>query len=343
MQIPISINHIAAGLAKARQDHTTQTLGDRAEYVGASDIGQCPRKAVLGKTVPKEPDLASLIRFKRGHLAEDIIAEALQAYQPDRQVELTTDIPYCPKCYWWTAKPASGPMHCPDCGNRLRLLPMKAHCDFVFGDDLVLECKSSNSREIRDSWKLQLQMQLFLYEHCHQISPQGCIVVMDLASGSLKVSEPCSLAMEMVPGIIQRGIEIWESVLGAEAAADPEYADSIKTEPGPLCGWCDYLATCPAFQGEDLPDALVGFFEEYLDLCRTEKAAKAEKDTLRDQVLAMLEPGRYMAGDLRVALFERSRTSTDINAISALLEELGQDISDYQKKTPYQVIDVKAD
>ena len=32
----LSINHITAGLAQARQYNTTQTLGDRSQYIGAT-------------------------------------------------------------------------------------------------------------------------------------------------------------------------------------------------------------------------------------------------------------------------------------------------------------------
>jgi hypothetical protein len=109
-----------------------------------------------------------------------------------------------------------------------------------------------------------------------------------------------------------------------------------------LCGWCDYLETCPAFQGEKLPDELIGLFEDYTDLCRTEKQAKAEKDNLRDKALSILAPGKYTAGDFRVSVSGRSRTNTDIKALSALLTELGQNIADYQSKAWYQVLDVKA-
>ena len=45
-------------------------LGDRTEYVGASDVGQCPRKVILSKTQPLPHDLQTLIRFERGNLVE---------------------------------------------------------------------------------------------------------------------------------------------------------------------------------------------------------------------------------------------------------------------------------
>ena len=337
----ITTNQITAGLTQAQQRNTAQTLGNRSQYIGASDISHCPRKTVLAKTNPKTPDLATLIRFERGHLAEEIIAGALQAYQPDRQVELEADIPYCPHCRCWSSQPASGPMYCPDCGEPLRLLPLKAHCDFVFDGDLIVECKSAQNTEIHDGWKTQLQTQMLLYEHCTGRSPQGYILVIDLGRGHINIAGPYVSDPVLVPEIIQRGIKIWEGVVEASSSPDPESAD-YKTEPGPLCGWCDYLTTCPAFQGEVLPAELEGLFRNYLDLCRTEKAAKAEKDILRDQALAILKPGRYKAEDLRVSLFERSRTTTDMKALSALLKELGQDINTYQKQSTYKVLDVKA-
>jgi len=337
----LSINHITAGLLQAQQQNTAQTLGDRSQYIGASDIGQCPRKVILSKITPKEPDLATLIRFARGHLAEGIIAEALQEDNPHPQIALTTDIPYCSQCRWWASRSSRDAAQCPACQSPLKLLPLETHLDFVLPGNTVLEVKSSNTTEIRDSWKMQLQTQMLLYEHGLHQSPQGHILIMDIARGELALSGPYVADPVMAPVIINRAIDVWEGMLDAERDADPEPV-GIKTEPGPLCGWCDYMASCPVFQGEQLPDELAGLFLDYLDLCRTEKAAKAEKDTLRDQALSLLEPGKYMAGDLRVALFERSRTTTDMKAINTLLTELGQDLSHYQKQTPYKVLDVKA-
>ena len=52
-------------------------LGNRLEYVGSSDVGNCPRKCVLGKLNPVKPDLSSLIRFARGHAVEKMVRDAL--------------------------------------------------------------------------------------------------------------------------------------------------------------------------------------------------------------------------------------------------------------------------
>ena len=55
-------------------------LGDRAKYIGASDIGQCPRKAIMGKLFPQPISLEQQIVFERGHLAENIVHESLLEY-----------------------------------------------------------------------------------------------------------------------------------------------------------------------------------------------------------------------------------------------------------------------
>ena len=65
---------------RAYCDNKTKTeLGDRSEYIGASDIVGCPRRVVLDKLNPPKHSMETLVRFERGHLAEDIVANALQS------------------------------------------------------------------------------------------------------------------------------------------------------------------------------------------------------------------------------------------------------------------------
>src|SRR5512145_267284 len=55
---------------------TEETLGDRSTYLGASDIGACPRKTILRKLHTPEADLVTLLRQRRGHMAEEVVAAA---------------------------------------------------------------------------------------------------------------------------------------------------------------------------------------------------------------------------------------------------------------------------
>jgi CRISPR-associated exonuclease Cas4 len=40
---------LLTSLRKLAERHTRETLGNRREYLGASDIGYCPRKVILEK------------------------------------------------------------------------------------------------------------------------------------------------------------------------------------------------------------------------------------------------------------------------------------------------------
>ena len=65
---------LQAALQQLASQQTAATLGDRSTYLGASDIGACPRKTILGKLQPPEADLITLLRHRRGHMAEEIVA-----------------------------------------------------------------------------------------------------------------------------------------------------------------------------------------------------------------------------------------------------------------------------
>ncbi len=99
-------NTLLTSLRKLAKQHTEETLGDRRNYLGASDIGYCPRKTILERIHPGEHDLATLLRFQRGHMTEDIVAMAFSAAgfnNYERQVEIAVE------------------------GD----VPLKAHIDFV--------------------------------------------------------------------------------------------------------------------------------------------------------------------------------------------------------------------
>ena len=130
------VDFIEKGLVK--NNELDNSLGDRSKYVGASDIGGCLRKSYLDKINPQEKDAQTLAVLLRGHLAESLVAKALDAqnikYQT--QVELQEDF-------------------------------IKAHLDFVFcspKECVVVEVKSTNN--IPDtpytSWVLQIQLQMYL-------------------------------------------------------------------------------------------------------------------------------------------------------------------------------------
>ncbi len=325
----LNLETFHTGLQTAQILETEATLGDRSLYIGASDIAQCPRKVVNSKTNPKPHNLQTLIRFKRGHIAEDIISEALHAFPHERQMVLMQALSYCPLCNWYSPDKT----RCPICGKPATSLPLNAHCDFVFPDHTILEVKTTSLPGIQKSWEMQLQAQMYLYYELYGKVPQGYILTMDIAEGTLNLSEPYSLDEAAADEIIARAITLWEALKTKNR--EPE------TEPSPLCCVCEYLRDCPAFSGSALPGEVEPLIAEYHSSGLAEKDAARNKSRLRSAILNMLQPGKYQAGDFKVSLSQRSRTSIDNKAIAALLQELGQDIKKYQSRSTYPVLDIK--
>ena len=93
---------IRSGLELHTAHTSSSILGDRAKYVGMSDIGSymtCPRMAVLHKFQPQNSDnLQKLLTLQRGHWFEDGVAKALSALNLPvvRQLEIAVDNAGCP-------------------------------------------------------------------------------------------------------------------------------------------------------------------------------------------------------------------------------------------------------
>ncbi|SMP82421.1 hypothetical protein SAMN06295888_1494 [Desulfonatronum zhilinae] len=338
----MDINTFESALEHQQSVHTQTTLGNRASYIGASDVGQCPRKAVLGKIIPKKPDLRSLLLMKRGHLAEQIVLEALADFDPTHQAELALYVEYCPTCLWFDPFEPTTKQICPRCSEPLDILPLKAHLDILLPGQRILEIKTSALTEIPTAWERQLAMQMFLLSRTtNRQGIDGAIVVLDLGKGTMLMQNHYRHDPEAACPLLNRAIQIWEGLKTASQSETPE-ALPLPCEPSPLCGYCAYLGTCPAYSGPELPEQLQPLLESYQTLTDQEKHIKAQKETTRDNILRLLRPGTYKARNLRIRLTERSRTSTNLRKVEALLGELGQNISDYQSTSTYPVLEIKA-
>jgi CRISPR-associated exonuclease Cas4 len=338
----MDIDTFESALEHQQEVQTKNTLGNRASYIGASDIGNCPRKSVLGKIIPKKPDLRSLLLMKRGHLAEQIVLEALADFAPTHQTELSLYLEYCPTCTWFDPFEPSAKQSCPRCAEPLDTLPLKAHLDILLPGQRILEIKTSALTEVPTAWELQLHTQMYLLSRTtNRNGIDGAIVILDLGKGSMIMRNHYRHDPEAAYYLINRAITIREGLKQASQSETPE-ALPLPCEPSPLCGYCAYLGTCPAYAGPELPEELQPILNQYQSLADQEKHLKAQKEAARDNILRLLRPGTYQSGNLRVRLSERSRTTTNIRKVESLLGELGQNISEYQSTSTYPVLEVKA-
>lgn len=323
---------IEEGMKKVNAQRTEKHLGDRSEYIGASDLGQCPRKAVMEKIFGTEPDLVTLIRFERGHLSENILGEALAAegYSPKRQTELT--------------------------GKTKNGTPLKFHLDFTFQGKnrfAILEGKSTAfiPASPYEGWEMQLHAQMGLARDVlgEDVEIDGAIFALNMAPK--EGSDPYGAWNGYKPS---QGL--WESLQDDADTiyqAVQEYKSSgnlpgnLPCRPGPLCGFCPCLNDCPLFQGEQV-DALAPQVQLLMDLqLKRKKLEDMEKD-VKNKLKSVL---RGYKGWVNVAISDtysvkakvnkKSSRRTDFKAVSAALESYGDDMSNYQNASSHEEVLVK--
>ena len=306
------IQILANSLLQLSHKHTEEILGDRSEYIGASELGQCPRKVVLGKLNPTEPDLATLLRFKRGHMAEDLVAEALSEngkYIPQREVEVTTDDP----------------------------VPIKGHIDFLFqGKTLgVLEVKSVTSipDSPYESWEMQLhaQMGLLALER-PQAQIKGAILAIDLLNGGMQLFNGYVPNEELFQRLLQKAQHIWQCLT---EGAEPE------VEAGPLCAYCDNKADCPALDGEDVPEGLTPTVKAFLEAREAKRKAEAEYKDLQEKLISIFGERPFKAEGKMLQKITRSSVRYDYKGIAKALEPTGRTLDEFKTTNSYSYIQVK--
>jgi len=157
---------------------TIQTLGDRSTYIGSSDIGQCPRKVVLGKVSPAQHSLKTLLHFKRGHLTEEIVADVSTDFAPERQKAIHERIPYCALCEFIDLEGSASQVsrNCPRCQEPLSLLPVSAHIDFLLPGNRIIEVKSTSLSEVQPAWETQLAFQMMLLQRETNRHAEGALL-----------------------------------------------------------------------------------------------------------------------------------------------------------------------
>ena len=243
-------------------------LGDRRAYIGSSDIAGCPRKAFLQRQHPKTPSVSTLLKFARGHAAEDLVNGILQASDArhiyDQQVEI---------------------VH-PE-------VPLRCHIDFLFYADLdgapglhVIEVKSVSG--IPDApypqWEDQLLYQLGMlriqYPH-GKIT--GSILAVDLNAGQMHQFVGYQYDETMFNYLYHRGLHLLDALNG-EVEACPS--------PSHLCAYCPYRGDCPAMAlpKVELPPEIDMLALKYAELNGCKSRAEKEMKSIRQELVDFTGP-----------------------------------------------------
>jgi CRISPR-associated exonuclease Cas4 len=239
-----------------KQD-TQDSLGDRSQYIGASDISGCLRKSYLSKIQPVEHSAKQLIVFEGGHLVENIAKKMLSGFTIKEQVEIKS------------AKASNG-------------FPIKPHLDFVIYDKkaktcTVVEVKSSEQMdEPYESYILQVQFQMdLLQKQCGSgWKVDGMILVINPMSGWYDIFEakPNKVLADMA---MDRANQLAKAL---------QFNEEPVAEEQLYCSSCGYKSNCPAIaqNAETLPDDVKLVASKLLGHRQAEKEIKSLKKQLTE-------------------------------------------------------------
>lgn len=312
---------LQTALQQLALQHTVETLGDRTTYLGASDIGACPRKTILSKLKTPEADLVTLLRFRRGHMAEDIVAAAFTAAgftNFKRQVEVRYP------------------------GN----VPVLAHLDFVFISEArktmaVLEVKSPETipEHPYGSWETQLYLQMGLLANCYPdyTVEKGAILAVNFGEQGMRLFSGYTPQTLIYEGLMHRASTIWN--------AYQQYTAGELTTPvmeaGPLCGYCPFLMDCPKFEAEEVRE-LTESVEILVELQQQQRDLETEIGMRKSDLLAIVnQRGPLKAYDRLLRKAVRTRKVLDTERLSQFLQDLGQSLADFHTTSSYSFLEIK--
>jgi hypothetical protein len=286
------ISALTDGLQKSSLARTRETLGDRTQYIGMSDIGKaadCLRAAVATKLADNAspPSLEKLLRLNRGHWFETGMAEAFRFSGQPFLYQLAIQSVF------------KGTL-------------IQGHVDFIFidpkGDVHLVEFKSCSRLPgiAYASHETQLFGQLGLLSSCwNKLS-------FSLRNGEMKtfpalvneemgVTLPRQVAIfghilclsmsearvfgPYVPNRLMYGVclDLASSISGYvnEIRSGGMTLADVPTATGfhPLCDWCDHNADCPRFTAISAPE----LEEDIQELQRL----KAEREALDSRIQAL--------------------------------------------------------
>lgn len=299
-------------LRDALKKETREKLGDRSQYIGASDISGCIRAAYLNKKENVELPIEKLIIFERGHFTEEIVKKMLGNMSYKREVEFTTgDNPF----------------------------PAKVHIDYVVYNKkekeiTLIEVKSQDKDDftIYPSYLLQVNFQWLVAQTALNGTgwkiKNAFVVIVNSGSGKYIIEE-IKKDENLQKIALEKARNLRTALIKSEA---PEGEEQL------YCSQCPYKSGCSTFcKGVINQDIIISEVEEILKLEAEAKklaeAVKAKKEELK-KYLEEKNIKKAKAGEHIITITPASSyTSIDTSKLKKENEELYEElISKYGKK-----------
>lgn len=281
-------------------------LGDRTQYIGASEVAGCSKKSYLEKTQPEKVihDDKQLMIFERGHLAENIVKKSLESekglkFSYQKEVQTLN-------------------------------MEVKAHLDFIIheddGSNTVVECKTTTLiglDEPRESWIAQIQIQMgLLKQETKNGNIKGIIYAIDLNNG-LSREWIVDYDKELTKDIITKAKKLYKDV---QDKKEPE--GTIN----PLCAFCAFRYECSTLNdgSQKVPEEIFTLAKQIKSF--KEKSEKKIKDMTNRIKTYMINNNIKKATDGEINLSISKYTRTGFNS-KQCMEDNPELKKFYEKKT----------
>ena len=275
---------IASNLSRVLELETKDTLGDRSDYIGASDIGGCPYKTVMSKKHPPKYSLKQQIIFQRGHLAENLVKKMLDGLPVEDQFEVL---------------------------GELDQFELKAHLDMLIKAKnrcVIVEVKTVSAPvDIPyESWVLQVQYQMgMMLEQCNYENLEAYVLAIDLNSGWLKTFK----------------IEFDDSLFELCLSKAQHIIDAMRGQTEPIaiiqyyCSSCPFKMSCPK-QGEfaeDLPEDVKADLEFIKKSKEMAKESRLRENRVKSYLINMgIEIGKDTRSNTVVSVREQKSSRFNV-------------------------------
>lgn len=289
----IVTNILEETLPKLSVRETAKELGDRSNYVGASDVGGCIRKVVLSKLYPQTFNLKTLMIFKMGHLVETILSDCFAEYKKYPYVSQYEAIHQ----------------------NNSKI---KCHIDFLFHNKkmtklAVVECKSTDGipTDPYTNWIDQIQFQMGLLKlKFPNAEIHGEVAVIDRANGSVKEFIGYELNFLIFNALIAKAEKIIELVSNKQSS-------NLETSETFLCGYCAFKNSCPNFAGDEniITSEIKAAVEKYKAIAAKQKALKEKLEIVKKNILGYTGndfAAKWDGNKLTVKAVESKRIATKV-------------------------------
>ena len=221
-----------------------------------------------------------------------------------------------------------------------------AHIDFVFTSEAtkskaVLEIKSPENipAEPYGSWETQLYLQMGLLADAYPdyTVEKGAILAVNFGASGMELFNGYTPQSMIFDGFIKRAASIWSDYqkMAAGEAITP------TMEISPLCGYCPFVADCPKFEAEEVPE-LRDSVEILTELQKEQKSLEADiKIRKRDLLTIVNKRGPLKAHGRLLKKATRSRSTLDKDRLTDFLKDYGQSLLDFQETYTYSFLEIK--